>query len=102
MSEQKKYDSALIGWTEEPKFNDNGELMSWTIKLKDHELKDIADRYVTKRNEQGQGGNAYLTLRVNKAGKAYATVYDPNSEAAKEKRAEKANASASKEDDLPF
>jgi hypothetical protein len=97
---EKKYDSALIGWTEEPKFNDKGELMSWTIKLKDHELKDIASRYVTSRNEQGQGGNAYITLRVSKAGKAFATVYDPNSEAAKEKRTEKQNANAS--DDLPF
>ena len=56
MSDQK-YDSVLVGWADEPKFNDNNELMSWQLRLKDHELKDMLDQYVTSRNEQGQGGN---------------------------------------------
>ena len=43
MSEQK-YDSVLIGWADEPKFNEQGEIMSWNLRLKDHELKDMLDQ----------------------------------------------------------
>ena len=42
------------------------------------------------RNEQGQGGNVYLTMFMSKNGKPCCSVFDPNSEAAKEKRAEQA------------
>ena len=102
MSEQK-YDSVLIGWADEPKFNEQGEIMSWNLRLKDHELKDMLDKYVTSRNEQGQGGNVYVTLFMSKNGKACARVFNPNSEAAKEKRQEKQVANAEKADgDLPF
>ena len=105
MSEQKKqYESVLCGWADEPSFNDNGELMSWTFRLKDNELKDILDQYITKRDEEGKGGNAYITLFMSKNGKACARVFNPNSEAAKEKRQAKLqNAGAEKETaDLPF
>jgi hypothetical protein len=99
----KKYDSELVGWADEPKFNDNGELMSWSVRLKDHELQDILKQYITKRDEEGRGGNAYITLFMSKNGKACARVYNPNSEAAKEKRAQKQAANAEPESaDLPF
>lgn len=100
---EKKYDSVLVGWTDDPKYNDKGELMSWSVRLKDHELKDILDQYITSRDEQGRGGNAYVTLFKSMEGKSHARVFNPNSEAAKEKRAEKqmSNASATA-DDIPF
>jgi len=99
----KKYDSELVGWADEPKFNDNGELVSWSVRLKDHELQDILKQYITKRDEEGRGGNAYVTLFMSKNGKACARVYNPNSEAAKEKRAQKQAANAEPESaDLPF
>jgi len=100
MSEEKKYDSTFIGWTEEPKFTDSGDLVSWTIKFKDHEVKDMLERFATKRNEEGKGGNVFVTLRRSKAGKSFATVYDPNSEKAVEDRKKAANNKGS--DDLPF
>ena len=46
-----KYDSVLVGWADDPKFNDNNELMSWSVRLKDNELKDMLDQYVTRRDE---------------------------------------------------
>ncbi len=102
MSDQK-YDSVLVGWADDPKFNDNNELLSWNVRLKDHELKDMLDQYVTRRDEEGRGGNVYITLFMSKNGKACARVFNPNSEAAKEKRAQKANSNAEQESaDLPF
>ena len=102
MSEQK-YDSVLIGWADEPKYNDNQELISWNLRLKDHELKDMLDQYVTSRNDKGQGGNVYITLFMSKNGKACARVFNPNSEAAKEKRQQKQAVNAEQSGaDLPF
>ena len=77
----------MIGWVDEPTYNEQGELISWTIKLKDHELKDIMDNYVTPRDEKGQGGNARIKLFMSKNGKACGSVYNFNTEAAKERRA---------------
>ena len=58
MSDQnKKYESVLVGWADEPSYNDNGDLMGWSFRLKDNELKDAIDQYATKRDENGQGGN---------------------------------------------
>jgi len=58
MSEQtKKYESVLVGWADEPSYNDNGALMGWSFRLTDKELKDALDQYTTKRDAQGQGGN---------------------------------------------
>ena len=82
---EKKYDSEFIGWVDEPMFNENGELIRWKIKLKDHELKDVLENYVTPRNEKGEGGNAIITLAMSKNGKPYGQIYNPNSEAAKER-----------------
>lgn len=109
MSTEQKYDSVLVGWADEPKHNDQGQLMSWNVRLKDHELKDMLDQYVTSRDAEGKGGNVYLTLFMSKNGKPCARVFNPNSEAAKERRAQKAatanttNTNAEQEaEGLPF
>ena len=55
MSDQnKKYESVLVGWADEPRYNDNGDLMGWSFRLKDNELKDCIDQYTTKRDANGQ------------------------------------------------
>lgn len=96
-----KYDSVLVGYTEEPRLYE-GQLSSWSVRLKDTELKEMIDKYATKRNAEGQGGNVYLRLFLSKTGKPCCSVFDPNSEAAKEKRAAKAAASEAVTDDMPF
>ena len=54
MSDQsKKYESVLVGWADEPSYNDNSELMGWSFRLKDSELKDCIDQYTTKRDTSG-------------------------------------------------
>ena len=45
-----KYDSVLVGYAEEPRFNDAGQLISWSVRFKDHELKEMIDKYATSRN----------------------------------------------------
>ena len=97
----KQYDSVLVGYAEEPRYNDDGELMSWNVRFKDTELQEMIEKYATKRNEQGQGGNLYVTMFMSKGGKACCRVFDPNSAAAKERRAAKQAESATA-DDLPF
>jgi hypothetical protein len=99
MSDQK-YDSVLVGWADEPRYNDNNELMGWQVRLKDTELQEMIEKYATRRDSEGKGGNVYLTLFMSKSGKACCRVFDPNSEAAKEKR--EARAEAKTEDALPF
>ena len=105
---ETKYDSELIGWADDPIYSDNGDLISWTVRLKDTELKDILENYTTKRDEKGHGGNARLKLFMSKNGKACASIYNFNSEAAKERR-EKAIAMSKEKavtaddgGDLPF
>jgi len=115
--EEKKYDSELIGWVDDPVFGDDGQIISWTIKLKDHELKDILENYISERDKTtGHGGNARIKLFMSKNGKACGSVYNWNSEAAKERRAKAiaakaeakaattatATADAEGEDVLPF
>jgi hypothetical protein len=97
-----KYDSVLVGYAEEPRFNEAGELMSWSVRFKDHELKEMIEKYATQRNEEGQGGNVYLTQFMSKNGKACCRCFDPNSAAAKEKRAAKQAAAEKVADDMPF
>jgi hypothetical protein len=98
MSEIKS-DSVLVGWAEEPTFKDDGSLQSWKLKIKATELRDIADKYATRVDDKGEGGNVYITPFISKHGKSHIRVWDPNSEGAKEARAKKA---AEKETDLPF
>lgn len=99
----KKYDSELIGYTNDPVYNDAGELMSWQVKIPKMELETIIEKYLTSVNEKGQGANAYITLFMSKAGKPCCRVYNPNSEAAKEYRqAKQQEQKTSVADDLPF
>ena len=100
MSEQK-YDSILVGWVDEPNYNEQGELLNWRVKLKDHELKDMLEKYLTAKTDKG-GGNVYLTLFMSKNGRACCRVYDPNSEGAKQARSAKKQEAANVADDLPF
>lgn len=100
MSDQK-YDSVLVGYAEDPRRDDDGNIVAWTVRLKDHEMKEMIDKYATSRNDQGQGGNVYLTMFMSKNGKSCCRVYDPNSEAARERRAEKQKAQPVT-DDIPF
>ena len=101
MSDQnKKYESVLVGWADEPSYNDNGELMGWSFRLKDNELKDAIDQYATKRDENGQGGNIRFRLFMSKSCKPCVSVWDPNSEAAQERRNNQAKNGGSS--DLPF
>ena len=97
-----KYDSVLAGYAEDPRYNEEQQLMGWSVRFKDHELKDILDKYVTSRNEKGEGGNVYFTLFMAKNGKPCCRVFDPNSAAAKEKRAAKQAQAEVVADDMPF
>ena len=96
----KQYDSVLVWYAEDPRHNDEGELMSWAVRFKDTELKDMIEKYATRRNAEGQGGNVYVTMFMSKNGKACCRVFDPNSQAAKERRA--AKAAQQETSDLPF
>ncbi len=100
MSDQS-YDSVLVGYTEEPRLYE-GQLSSWSVKLKDTELQEMLDKYTTTKNAEGQGGNVYLKLFMSKNGKPCCSVFDPNSEAAKAKRAEKKAKAEAETSDLPF
>ena len=85
MSDQK-YDSVLVGWADEPRYNDNNELMGWQVRLKDTELQEMIEKYATRRDSEGKGGNVYLTLFMSKSGKACCRVFDPNSRQPRRRR----------------
>ena len=97
----KKYDSVLVGYAEEPHLFE-GQLSSWSVRLKDTELKEMIEKYATRRNEAGEGGNVYLKIFMSQSGKSCCSVFDPNSEGAKEKRAAKAAKAEAVTDDMPF
>lgn len=97
-----KYDSVLVGYAEEPRYTEDGQMMGVGVRFKAHELLEMAEKYATPVNEQGQGGNVYLTLFPAKSGKWCCRCYDYNSEAAKTKRAEKAAKAEAVSDDMPF
>ena len=96
----KQYDSVLVWYAEEPRYTEDGQLMSWNVRFKDTELKEMIEKYATSRNEQGQGGNLYVTMFMSKNGKPCCRVFDPNSAAAKERRAAKQAAATT--DEVPF
>jgi len=111
MSQERKSDGHLVGWTDAPNYNDDGSVRSWRVKLRADELKQMMTKYVTSLNEKGEGGNCYVTLFMSAAGKPCCKVWDPNSEGAKEQREKRAAerqqpAPAGKQeslaDDLPF
>ena len=76
----KKYDSVLVGYAEEPVYYEGKRTHVWNVRFKDHELKEMIDKYATSRNEEGQGGNIYITFFMSKNGKPCIRVFDPNSE----------------------
>jgi len=96
-----KYDSVLVGYAEEPRLTEDGQMMGVGVRFKAHELVEMAEKYATPINEQGQGGNVYLTLFPAKSGKWCCRCFDYNSEAAKEKRAKK-EAATMASDEMPF
>ena len=96
-----KYDSVLMGYTEEPRFYD-GKFSSMTVKFKITELQEMIDKYATPVQENGQGGNVWVKLAMSKNNKPFTTVFDPNIEAAKERRAEKQAQAEAVSDAMPF
>ena len=95
------YDSVLVGYTKDPVYIDD-KLAYWSVKFKVAELQEMIDKYSTPVKENGEGGNVYCTLGMSKSGKPYTTVYDYNSEKAKEKRAEKQAQAEAVTDGMPF
>ena len=66
------------------------------------DLREMIDKYATQRDSEGKGGNIYLKMFMSKNGKPCCSVWDPNSEAAKEKRAAKQAKTEAVTDDMPF
>lgn len=77
-----KYDSVLMGYVENPRKNENGEITSWSFSLNREQVADLT-KYQTAK------GNVSFTMFFSKAGKPMCRVYDPNSEAAKENAAKR-------------
>lgn len=86
-----KYDSVLMGYVEDPRKNENGEVQSWGFSLNREQVADLS-KYQTEK------GNVSFTMFFSKAGKPMCRVYDPNSEAAKENRAKRSSLPQSEED----
>ena len=104
MMKNKDTEPNYIGWVEEPVYAADGNLMAWTIKLKKADLKNL-EVFATPVNEQGQGGNIFLQLRMSKGGKPYGQVWDPNSRSSQEKLSQKqahAEVASGNDDGLPF
>jgi hypothetical protein len=105
MSQDLKQDSVLAGWTEDPAYKEDGTVKSWKVSFKEHELKEILDKYVSATNAEGHGGKVYMTLFQSNKGGFHCRIYDPYSEGAKQWADKKANdqaASSNGDDDLPF
>ena len=86
-----KYDSVLMGYVEDPRKGDNGEVQSWSFSLNREQVADLS-KYQTEK------GNVSFTMFFSKAGKPMCRVYDPNSEAAKENRAKRYSYSKTEEE----
>jgi len=80
---KEKSDPNWIGYVQEPRYNNEGQLMSWQIKLKKADLKNL-EAFATPINEKGEGGNIFIDLKMSKNGKPYGEVWDPNTRASKE------------------
>jgi len=96
-----KYDSVLVGYTEEPRYYEES-LSSWSVKFKASELQEMIDKYATPVNDKGEGGNVFVKLFMSKNGKPCCSVFDSQSEAAKEKRAARQAEKEAVNDDMPF
>ena len=78
---KQKYESVLVGWADEPSYNDNGELMGWSFRLKDNELKDCIDQYTRDVMKRSRRQRSIPPLHVEER-QSMPSVWDPNSEAA--------------------
>lgn len=95
-NKEKKHDSVLMGWTDDPVLYE-GEVSRWSARLHESNIKDIQENYL---NEKG-----YVRIEMfrSKNGKSYLRVQDPNSESVKEYKSKKqAEVASEKSDDLPF
>ena len=101
MSDQKQHDSVLIGYTDEPRYYE-GQLSSWSVKIKEAELREVLEKYITSKNAEGHGGNAYFKLFMSQSGKPCCSVYDENSEGAKAKKAARKAKQEAATDGVPF
>lgn len=90
-----KYDSVLMGYVEDPRIGENGQIQSWGFSLNREQVADLS-KYQTEK------GNVSFTMFFSKAGKPMCRVYDPNSEAAKENRAKRAAKPQLQSEEDPF
>ena len=97
----KQYDSVLVGYVDDPRYFE-GELGNWSFSMTIDEMQDVIQNYASKVTPEGKGGKAYFKLFMSKNGKACCSVYNPHSEAAKAKRAEKQAKTETETSDLPF
>lgn len=91
---ENSYDSELIGWADEPKRDQEGNVRAWKVALSATNLKDL-EQFQTEK------GYVYLTLFTSKSGKAMCSVYNPKSAKAQE-AASATKGKAKVADDLPF
>lgn len=102
---ENKYDSDFIGFADDPKTDENGNIRSWRLTLKENHLAELS-KYKTAK------GNVYITMMMSKAGKPMATIYNPRSEKAIADAQARQSANATQgapttsqafgNDDLPF
>jgi hypothetical protein len=90
-----KYDSVLMGYVEDPRIGENGQIQSWGFSLNREQVADLS-KYQTEK------GNVSFTMFFSKAGKPMCRVYDPNSEAAKENRSKRATKPQLQSEEDPF
>ena len=50
----KQYDSVLVGYAEDPRYNDDG-VVELECPIQGHRAQEMIEKYATSRNEQGQG-----------------------------------------------
>jgi hypothetical protein len=103
---QTTYTSDFIGYVEDPKRNESGDMYELRVRFKDHEIKDMLDRYVTARDEDGKGGNVYVSLKKSSKGKWYCAVYNPRAKASEaapaQPKPKASNVVQANDTDLPF
>ena len=48
----KQYDSVLVGYAEEPRYNDEQRAHELEVRLKDTELQEMIEKYANTRNDR--------------------------------------------------
>ena len=62
----------------------------------------MAEKYSTPVKDNGEGGNVFVKLFMSKGGKPCCSVWDPFSEASKEKRNSREASKETVDNDMPF